>query len=359
MCTSTSAPDFFFSTSGKPYYATDIDPGTTGALHAGTNYATKIMVHNSGGAALATVSLHVCPPGTNVTAGTAILLREKDTANPVPACTGTNDGTRSGEQSSAFNDWSYSWDPGAIFTSSPGGSAVHMCLFAQVRFTAVGGGTSYPNDSDPNTAQNAQHNIDVVDIVYPLKKRSDARQFFAFGIANPFPKKLDTEIITTLIGPESPDREMMMAASRRLAKLIGGDRLRVPEAAAMALGKERLLATHQFPLQTASDKASLERATRAVRRFGHTGEVPRDTFEQLKDSAVRPKHQVELLPGEVRQGLIDISLPPKANPGDVFVVDVRHQTKSKGGRGKLIGGLVVVFRVVSTYGDAQKAGSLV
>jgi hypothetical protein len=348
MCTSETSPDFFFSTAGKPYYADDIDPGTAGELHAGTAYTTKIRVHNAGGAAPAMVRLYVCPPATSVTAGTALLLREKLTTNPVPACVGSNDGTRSGAQSSSFSDWTYAWDPGNYFTPSPGKSAVHMCLFAQVRSDGLLGkpGTNYPTSSDPNVDQNAQHNIDVVDIVYPLR-RTDVDRFFAFGIANPLPQAIETEVVAAVIKGDSPELAAMRAGNRRLAKLIGAGDLAAPVAAGMALGKERLLATHKLPIQVG--KGSRARDERSVRRFGSSGELDRDTFDALEDSAVKPKHSVSLLPGEVRQGLLSISLPPKAKPGAIFIVDIRHHLGRKGKSARqptLMGGLLVVFRVV-------------
>src|SRR3569623_85906 len=165
MCTNTAAPDYFFDTPGKPYASLDIDPGPTGPLHMGTIYTTKVTVHNSGmQAAPATVMLCVCPPGTNVIAGTAFLLNEANTSSDVPACTGANVGTRSGAQALA-NAWSVLWNPDSIpnLTASPG-NTVHMCLFAQVRYDGSLLGTtatSYPTNSDPNTPHNAQHNIDV------------------------------------------------------------------------------------------------------------------------------------------------------------------------------------------------------
>lgn len=359
MCTSVSAPDFFFSNAGKPYYATDIDPGTVGALHAGTSYTAKVTVHNSGVAAPATVRLYVCPPGTSVTAGTALLIGEANTAVPVPACSGANDGTRTGAGASSPADWTFSWDPADFFTVSAGSPAVHMCLFAQVRYDGSLLGTSptsYPGNSNPSTAQNAQHNIDVVDIVYPLKKRAQAQQFFAFGIANPSKKDLVGEIAVQVIRPQSRELEAMLGGSRRLAKLLDQGALRVPEAAAVALGKERLVAAHQVDEAT-PDRKVRARAALGVRRFGTTGELDAATFAALKEGAVRGKRAVSLVPGEVRQGLLQVTLPPKAKPGELFVLDVRHQI-TKGRSAKVIGGLVVVFRAVAEGPGEGRRGLL-
>jgi len=373
MCTNTSAPDYFFDTPGKPYASLDIDPGTTGPLHMGTLYNSKVTVHNSGmQAAPATVKLWVCPPGTNVIAGTAFLLGEANTSSDVPACTGTNDGTTSGAQSLA-NAWSALWDPISIpnLTASPG-NTVHMCLFAQVRYDGSLLGTSptaYPTNSDPNTPQNAQHNIDVIDAVYPFKRRLGGERFFGFGIVNATERELLGQIASYPVTLEDEKSYPWLFRNPRFAKLLQGARLRAPTSAGLVLGKERIIVPRKFedepppkrdPRDGDHDKRHDHRHHRRCHTLGNTGVIDRETFLALAEGKENKKRSVALIPGEVRQGMIHLVPPPNAKPGDVFVVDIRHEVaaasrtgKAKAGKAKTaaakspktIGGLVVIVRV--------------
>lgn len=374
MCTNASAPDFFFDTPGKPYASMDIDPGTTGALHMGQLYPTKVTVHNSGmKPAPATVKLWVCPPGTNVIAGTAYFLAETNTTAPVPKCTGTNDGTTSGAQSLA-NAWSVLWDPASIpnLTASPG-NTVHMCLFAQVRYDGSLLGTtqtSYPTNSDPNTPQNAQHNIDVIDAVYPFKRRFGGERFFGFGIVNATEREFLGQIASYPVTLEDEKSYPWLFRNPRFARLLEGGRLRAPASAGLVLGRERIIVPRKFeeetppprrdPRDAEQDKGQDYRRHRRCHTLGNTGVLDRETFSLLAEGKENKKRTVALIPGEVRQGMIHLVPPPNARPGDLFVVDIRHEVaaasrgaKAKTGKTKpaatktpkTIGGLVVILRI--------------
>jgi|GEM_PF-2453983 len=372
MCTNASAPDFFFDTPGKPYAALDIDPGTTGALHMGTLYSSKVTVHNSGMQPWpATVKLWVCPPGTNVIAGTAFPLGEANTSGNVPACTGANDGTTSGAGSLA-NAWSVLWDPASVpnLTASPG-NTVHMCLFAQVRYD--GGllgttATSYPTNSDPNTPQNAQHNIDVIDAIYPFKRRFGGERFFGFGIVNATERELAGQVASYPVTLEDEKSYPWLFRNRRFAKLLQRGKLRPLASAGLVLGKERIIVSRKFedepprpePRREERDKEHHHGWRRRCHALGNTGLIDRETFLLLAEGKENKKRSVALIPGEVRQGMIHLVPPPNARPGDLFVTDIRHEVaavsrggKAKTGRGKTaptkppktIGGLVVIVRV--------------
>jgi len=368
MCTNATAPDYFFDTPGKPYASADIDPGATGPLHMGTLYTTKVTVHNSGmQTAPATVRLWVCPPGTNVIAGTATLLGEVNTSADVPACAGTNDGTRSGAQPLA-NKWKATWDPASIpnLTASPG-NTVHMCLFAQVRYdgSVVGStATAYPTDSDPNTPQNAQHNIDVIDAIYPFKGRFGGERFFGFGIVNATERELQGQVTAYPVTLEDEQAYPWLFRSPRYGKLLQGGRLRPLASAGLVLGKERIIVPRKFedepPRQKGHDhdKDDQHRHARRCHTLGNTGVLDRQTFLLLAEGKENKKRPVSLIPGEVRQGMIHLVPPSNAKPGDVFVVDIRHEiapaakvaraskTKRAVARPpKTIGGLVVIIRV--------------
>ena len=382
MCTNASAPDYFFDTPGKPYASLDIDPGTTGPLHMGTFYTTKVTVHNSGmQAAPATVKLWVCPPGTNVIAGTAYELAEANTSSDVPACTGTNDGTTSGAQSLA-NAWSVLWTPSSIpnLTASPG-NTVHMCLFAQVRYDGSLLGTTataYPTNSDPNTPQNAQHNIDVIDAIYPFKGRFGGERFFGFGIVNATERELTGQIAAYPVTLEDEKSYPWLFRNPRFAKLLQGGRLRELTSAGLVLGKERIIVPRRFeedqPRKPGAGKdapapsqGEPDRRFRRCHMLGNTGVVDRETFLLLAEGKENRKRPVGLVPGEVRQGMIHLVPPTNAKPGDLFVVDIRHEVtagskaaRAKAGKAKAaatkppktIGGLVVIVRVT----DRQEPG---
>jgi len=362
MCTNTAAPDYFFDTPGKPYASLDIDPGTTGPLHMGTFYTTKVTVHNSGmQAAPATVKLWVCPPGTNVIAGTAFLLNEANTSSDVPACTGANDGTRSGAQALA-NAWSVLWNPDSIpnLTASPG-NTVHMCLFAQVRYDGSLLGTtatSYPTNSDPNTPQNAQHNIDVIDAIYPFKGRFGGERFFGFGIVNATERELQGQVAAYPVMLEDEQRYPWLFRNPRFAKLLQGGRLRALNSAGLVLGKERIIVPRKFEDEPRT-KHDERKPARRCHTLGNTGIIDRETFLLLAEGKENKKRAVSLIPGEVRQGMIHLVPPTNAKPGDVFVVDIRHEiaaaakparakpskAKASAKPPKTIGGLVVIVRV--------------
>lgn len=375
MCTNASTPDFFFDTPGKPYASADIDPGTAGPLHMGTPYPTKVTVHNSGmQTAPATVRLWVCPPGTNVIAGTAFLLGEANTSFDVPACTGTNDGTKSGAQSLA-NGWKVLWDPASIpnLTASPG-NTVHMCLFAQVRYDGSVLGTTataYPTNSDPNTPQNAQHNIDVIDAIYPFKGRFGGERFFGFGIVNATERELAGQVAAYPVVLEDEQRYPWLFNNPRFAKLLHGGRLRPLNSAGLVLGKERIIVPRKFedegPKKRDDEKRDDARRHRRCHTLANTGVIDREMFSLLAEGKENKKRSVSLIPGEVRQGMIHLVPPSNAKPGDVFVVDIRHEIPAsakpaKSGKAsktkvaakppKTIGGLVVIVRVT----EAQAPG---
>jgi len=357
MCTNAAAPDFFFDAPGKPYASLDIDPGTAGPLHMGTHYTTKVTVHNSGmQAAPATVKLWVCPPGTNVIAGTAFELNEANTSADVPACTGTNDGTRSGAQSLA-NSWSVFWDPASIpsLTASPG-NTVHMCLFAQVRYDGSLLGTTataYPTDSDPMTPQNAQHNIDVIDAVYPFKKRFGGERFFGFGIVNPTARELKGQITSYNVKLGDEERYAWLFRNPRFAQLLKGGKLGALTSAGMVLGKERIVVSRTFEEDDGKAPHHHERHRRPCRTLGNTGVLERETFLLLAEGKENKKRPVTLVPGEVRQGMIHLVPPGNAKPGDLFAVDIRHEILASGRTKtpKLMGGLVVILRVTDGRGQ--------
>jgi len=380
MCTNASAPDYFFDTPGKPYASLDIDPGTAGPLHMGTLYQTKVTVHNSGmQAAPATVKLWVCPPGTNVIAGTAFPLGEANTSSDVPACTGTNDGTTSGARSLA-NAWSVLWNPASIpsLTASPG-NTVHMCLFAQVRYDGSLLGTTataYPTNSDPNTPQNAQHNIDVIDAMYPFKRRFGGERFFGFGIVNATERELVGQIASYPVTLEDEKSYPWLFRNPRFGKLLQGGRLRAPTSAGLVLGKERIIVTRKFdhevpPQRGEPDKGHDHAGHRHhCHTLGNTGVLDHETFLLLAEGKENKKRSVGLIPGEVRQGMIHLVPPPNAKPGDIFVVDIRHEVAagSRGARAKAgktksattkppktIGGLVVIVRVTDGRSPGDKA----
>ena len=352
MCTSTTAPDLFFDHSST-YFSIDIDPGTAGALEAGTSYTTSVRVRNDGISANAAVRLYVCPPGTNVTAGTAILLHEGNVTSAIPACTGAGPGV------SPFAQWTYTWDPGAVFTPSPGASAVHMCLFAQVKYP--GGilgvpATNYPGNSNPTTPQNAQHNIDVIDVAVPFKRQEqdpdgEGEQFFGFAIPNPLPGTLKGRIVVEAV-TDARKRAALVAGSPRLKELFGRAKLRAPARAGVVLGKERLFVPNTLAYERPNKrraKSDLRREALRVARFGHTGELTRDTFRQLADGEADQARAVTLSPNEVRQGMLHIVPPRNAKPGDLFVFDIRHEVANAGRDKKkptVIGGLIVVVRAV-------------
>jgi len=372
MCTNASAPDYFFDTPGKPYGSLDINPGTLLPLHMGTLYPTKVTVHNSGmQPAPATVKLWVCPPGTNVIAGTAFPLGEANTASDVPACTGTNNGTTSGAGSLA-NAWTVVWDPASVpnLTASPG-NTVHMCLFAQVRYdgSLLGStATAYPTNSDPNTPQNAQHNIDVIDAVYPFKRRFGGERFFGFGIVNATERELLGQIASYPVTLEDEKSYPWLFRNPRFARLLEGGKLRAPTSAGLVLGRERIIVPRKFddeappkrdPRGGEQDKGQDYRRHRRCHTLGNTGVLDRETFSLLAEGKENKKRAVALVPGEVRQGMIHLVPPPNARPGDLFVVDIRHEvaTASRGAKTKTgktkaatkppktIGGLVVILRV--------------
>lgn len=385
MCTNASAPDYFFDIPGKPYASQDIDPGATGPLHMGTLYTTKVTVHNSGmQAAPATVKLWVCPPGTNVIAGTAFLLGEANTSSDVPACAGTNDGTTSGARSLA-NAWNVLWDPASIpnLTASAG-NTVHMCLFAQVRYDGSLLGTTataYPTNSDPNTPQNAQHNIDVIDAIYPFKKRFGGERFFGFGIVNATERELAGQIAAYPVTLEDEKNYPWLFRNPRFAKLLQGGRLREPTSASLVLGKERIIVPRKFeegqPQKRAGGNDDATRVQgerdgryRRCHMLGNTGVIDRETFLLLAEGKENKKRSVGLVPGEVRQGMIHVVPPSNAKPGDLFVVDIRHEVaagskgaKAKAGKAKAaatkppktIGGLVVIVCVTDQQAPGDDA----
>jgi hypothetical protein len=346
MCTN-SCPDLHFDHSNL-YFNPDIDPGTTGTLQAGGTYTTTVTVRNSGQTATpATISLYVCPPGTNVTfAGAAVLAANIVTVGDVPACSGAVDGTDNGAgvlaPISGSGYFSVSWSPGAYFSSNPG-NTVHVCLFAQVRFDGFSGcpAVGYPASTDPSLRGNAQHNIDIADVNFMLLRRRNHRFHFGFGVVNPLREPLEGELVVQAIDPESRALAGMKKV-RSIARLLQHGRLRAPRAAQLAFGRERIVAPHV----TAEDlRRRLEcRQSHALFQLGHTGELEPEVFERLSASAGKPKHAVSLVPGETQQALLELQAPEDARPGDIFAVDIRHETDRHGAR-QVVGGLIVLCSV--------------
>jgi hypothetical protein len=263
---------------------------------------------------------------------------------------------------SPFSQWTWNWDPGAIFTSSPGGSAVHMCLFAQVKYP--GGilgvpATNYPTNSDPNTRQNAQHNIDVVDIVYPLRAPRNGERFFGFAIPNPKQTALRGRIVVEAI-TDARRQAMLAAAAPRLKKLFGRGKLQAPSQAGLVLGKERLFVRGELEDDGSTKRRrKIDPCKEALRaaRFGHTGELTRDTFSQLAEGKLGKEQAVTLAPEEVRQGMLHIVPPPQMKAGDMMVLDVRHEVPGPDKKKPtVVGGLLVVVRAVKASRKGYGAG---
>jgi hypothetical protein len=351
VCTKNDCPDFFFDHTDTTnlYYSPDIDPGTTGQLHAGTNYTAKVRVHNSGAAGTATVTLYVSPPGTNVIPGGAVALGgEADTSNPVPACTGTVGSGDVGAGVSDPNWWSFSWDPGSYFVPHVG-NLVHTCLFAQVRLKASLGcaAVPYPASNDPTQRGNAQHNIDIVGVELRIL-RKDRKMHFGFGVVNPLDETVQGLIVARPVHKAQPEFQSLLRM-QSLAHLQQHGQLRAPAAAGLVLGKERIVTPRvsQAELRRRSDR---EGYVHKPYFLGHTGEVDQATFKNLAIGPAERQQRLQLLPGEIHQAFVEVEAPAEAKPGDFFITDIRHEVE-RGGVSHVLGGLVVVFQIV----EEQKA----
>jgi hypothetical protein len=106
----------------------------------------------------------------------------------------------------------------------------------------------------------------------------------------------------------------------------------------LTLGKERLIVSPVVPAQP--------RKRTHMFRLGHTGKVQRRAFDRLSETKLSHEQQVDLLPGEVRQGFLQLSVPEHAKRGQLFAIDIRHEVKRPGHHGlQPIGGLIVMLKI--------------
>lgn len=339
MCTNNNCPDFFFDHSAPPLLYASPDIIASGAgdtiTAGGVPPTTNVRVHNSGQAGKATVALYLSSPGTGVLLNAAHRLGEVTTLADVPKCEGKLDGTISGAKESPFDAVSIDWNPLTYFDAAPG-KTVHVCLFAQVRFDSPFIGcsatTSYPATPNPNLAANAQHNIDIVGVKAKMLRRNGGMAF-GFAAINPFSKPINSRLVARIVTLQDPQYAVLVSRGL-LAKLIKED-FTLQESAdiGIALGKERIV----VPV-----RADVSKALRSVPRLGHTGEVDGKTFEQLRTTELAKGQQVDLMPHEMHQAFVRISVPETSTQRQMFAVDIRHEDLD----GKVVGGLVVILRIL-------------
>jgi hypothetical protein len=304
-------------------------------LVAGRLNRIEVTVHNRGAVpGYACVELFWALPGTTLTQSTA-----QDVLGPDP-----NPTQQFQVLATASRTVTFRWnpDPGLV---PPSQSFVTIPLFARISVPPqsdpnnnIDCGGCYPTDFDPFNDWNAQHMFHLLPAGVTAMAHSIVGQaaghgkpvHHTFGIVNPTPSRSEARISARSLAPtEKPFGEVLSKDPAIRHLLAKGGRWR-ETVAQIVLGKERVV----------HDVLLLNRSRAAL---GHFGVIRGETYERLHDGRPGAHQDVELVPGEVRQGIVSAD-SSRAEPGDFFVVEVRHELQSKQNDGsKQIGGLLLLM----------------
>jgi hypothetical protein len=335
-------PNIHFDHSSNVCFNTALQP--LGALKAGQPTDVQISLLNDGtDAGDTTVHLYYCGPTAGSPGGVQRpLLAPHDLtipggaseiAIPVSAVGGGMPGT--GTQTVA-------WTPDSGDFTSGTATSFHGCLFAQAVVLPGAGGytgdTTALGNWDPAYPLCAQHNVDVLTIAPPGPSPKPKPIHYAFGIGHGLPKGLKAQLRIERLAPDYPG---LVEYVRPVLKRLDGPK---PAQALMAadagatLGLERLWA----PKTPAPARRGL--------RLGHMGPVTRETADGLAAGRRAGLLKLDLEPGELRQGIVGITPPRGAKPGDFFVVGIVNEAAAappragKARRPRVLGVLTLIVR---------------
>jgi hypothetical protein len=328
----------------------NIHHDAAGAVTAGVPVDIDITLHNPGGDVNAPVHVRLYWCGPNAGAPAQAQTPICDQLNPpvplegVPITVHLDNAAHPNGDTSA----TVSWTPSASILGTA--ASAHGCLFAQLQLDEIFPDyplVSNPADWDPTHTLNAQHNLELVQVSKGTKSLK-----FAFGVGQPTDKIVPAKLRVEALSADDLQFVQVLRANAVTAKAIKRGRLVAPGGVSLTLGLERVIA-RELPLAASANKRSKGnvRLVPAI-RLGHTGTLSDAIAKALAASRAASIHKLELLPGELRQAIVEITIPRSAKKGDILGAVVLNETiptrtrNGKIGATRLIGSVGVAVQIV-------------
>lgn len=333
-------------------YANDdinIHHDATGAITAGAPVDIDITLHNPGGDIDAPVHVRLYWCGPNAGAPSQAQTPIFDQLNPpvtiegVPMTVFPDNATHPNGDTHR----TVSWTPSTSILGTA--ASAHGCLFAQVQLDEIFPDyplVSNPSDWDPTHALNAQHNLELVQAAVGTKSVK-----FAIGVGQPTLKVAPARLRIEALAAEDVIFGKVLRANPITAKALKRGKLGVPAGVSLTMGVERVIA-RGLPPQAPPKKGKTQPLLQPAIRLGHLGTISEVIAKDLAAGRAAQNHKLDLNPGELRQAIVEVAIPPRTPKGAILGAVVTNETIPAAGRtGKkplprLIGAVAIAVQIV-------------